>query len=284
MESSTKCDSCQTQILNKKTQKKCLACTNGVNYCSEECQKKHWKKHKRSCNLSKVCVVEFDQIQERDYALQDFSAKAGWQKCKVTSHLGVPLIVKKIESKNKIRTNKIGRVLMVEPDETLIANELFECVDNGEVLIKSKDETFVPYKQSTKAFRSSNNKQGIMMFAREDRRDLTSEMLTDLFNYVYKLTEFYSSGLDSIHEAKQMKEMCTSAIFNKFQDQMTHNTRKEIAKFNIRNYPPANSRSRNDSRSSSSSYGGYYDDDDGEDLADTLGMFLFAKMLFGNRF
>ena len=83
MESSTKCDSCQTQILNKKTQKKCLACTNGVNYCSEECQKKHWKKHKRSCNLSKVCVVEFDQIQERDYALQDISAKAGWQKCKI---------------------------------------------------------------------------------------------------------------------------------------------------------------------------------------------------------
>jgi hypothetical protein len=56
-------------------------------------------------------VVEYDQIQERDYALFDINnPKAGWKKCSVPAALGIPLFYKRLlttKAKDK-QANKFG--------------------------------------------------------------------------------------------------------------------------------------------------------------------------------
>jgi hypothetical protein len=229
----SKCDSCKTQeaILN------CGACEK-VNYCSENCKKKHWKKHKTLCRLTKVCVLDNDEIQERDYALIDTSESSGWQKCQVPTRLGIPLIFKRLESK-RVRSNKFGQILMVQPDIDLFEKDLYEVVngDDDEDLVVKHDHGFSLYKWSDKAWRAdlTNDKHGILMFAREDRQDLNSDMVTDLFNYIYEIMEFYNQkNPDSL---KHVKQMCMQSYFNSFRTSMTTNLRRQMTKLNLKKYP-----------------------------------------------
>jgi hypothetical protein len=230
----SKCESCKTQnaAIN------CGACEK-VKYCSEVCQKKHWKKHKSSCRLTKVCVIENEEIQERDYALIDLSESSGWQTCQVPNKLGIPLIFKQLESK-RMRSNKFGHILMVEPDMSLLENDLYEVVngdDDDDDLVVKHENGFLPYKWSEKAWRAdlTNDKHGILMFALKDRQDLSADTLTDLFNYIYEIMEFYSQKTSE--SLKHVKKMCIQSYFSDFRKSMTTHLRRQMTKLNYKKYP-----------------------------------------------
>jgi TPR repeat protein len=46
------CNGCQASF-RRHTLKACQACSGGAHYCSRECQKKHWKAHKKTCNQTR---------------------------------------------------------------------------------------------------------------------------------------------------------------------------------------------------------------------------------------
>jgi hypothetical protein len=215
-----KCFSCQKENGTLE----CAACQN-IWYCSETCKKNHWKKHKTKCCLAKVCVIEGDHIQERDYALFDINESQEWQKCKVPALFGIPLMYKKLSTKRP-KANKLGQVLRVEPDENLV-NEVFKVVNDKEdeddddddeyecdddddddddddiedyeakemkMVIKHADPKigFVKYEWSKTAWRvdKESDKLGTMMFARADRKDLNSNDIYDLFITFMSLWSF----------------------------------------------------------------------------------------------
>lgn len=250
----SKCESCKTQeaVLD------CKACDK-VKYCSENCQKKHLKKHKTHCRLTKVCVVDNDQIQERNYALIDTSESNGWRVCEVPNTLGIPLIYKKLESK-RMRSNKLGHILMIKPDEELLKSDLYEVVnicgkdsDNEELVVKH-DNDYLPYRWSEEAWRAdlTNDKHGMLMFARTDRQDLTSDMLIDLCNYIYEIMEFYNQN--TIESLKRVKYMCIDSSFSDFRAHMTTHLRRQMTKLNLKKYPHCISGKRST----------YEDDEEGE--------------------
>lgn len=53
---------CENETCLKKGIKMCKSCLF-FTYCSPECQKAHWKKHKRLCKQINYCMVELERKQ-----------------------------------------------------------------------------------------------------------------------------------------------------------------------------------------------------------------------------
>lgn len=66
--SNKKCNHCKKEFSKKRTCSKCRL----VFYCNEECQKKHWKKHKEYC-CKKYCKIE-----SIPYVITDFRYSIMW--------------------------------------------------------------------------------------------------------------------------------------------------------------------------------------------------------------
>jgi hypothetical protein len=130
---------------------------------------------------------------------------------------------------------------MVKPDESLLQNELFEVV-NAEseqcMVLKDPDSKkgFVSYKWDQHAWRADlrSDKHGILLFARKDKQPLTSELLTDLFNYIYEMMEYYHNGKRHPHSLKHLQHMCSPESFTSFTFDMDTQTRRDMAKSNLR--------------------------------------------------
>ena len=161
----TRCSSCDQSFPSLK---KCAHCLQ-VSYCSTECQRQHWKVHKKECQVSVDVVVLNGRVATLEkHLVSGFTPKNGWLKlCPVPTMLGIPLVVK------TIRPYPNYNVVNSQP---------------AVFLLTEPNTGFAPI--GWQLGRSCN--KGMLGFARTDGIPFTTHAYSELQDFLYNLMDTYS--------------------------------------------------------------------------------------------
>ena len=183
------CDYCQK--LNPA--KRCSAC-HQASYCTIDCQKLDWKKHKLVCSKQqsdtktmRVCLVDGAKVSEESVSLEqkDLADRTIWHKCVVPTMLGVPLVVKRVGPSKEKQNREIAVFMMVDPVTGLAPLQWMS---------------------------SAHQKLGVLMFARTDGLDLNSNFFWTVYSYIYELMDLYGDGREDYVQKHKLNPLA----FNDF--------------------------------------------------------------------
>ena len=248
MTSVKKCNTCESLEATKR----CSACLK-VAYCSQACQKEDWKSHRLVCTKNAtVVLVEGEEFVEKRVDLEEMSSANGWTECEVTQLFGIRLKYKRMPGLLKPGAKEIARVLLVEPDRTLLSGPIDIKSDPGtqyhRILVSDaytgarKDFVW-----SDRAWKILNHTKslGPLMFARADKSDFSRELFCDLVNYTYDMMEYYHHGKAFVVGIRKNKEFATPQEFQKHVRYMTSELREECMEMNLKKFPECTSNQEN---------------------------------------
>lgn len=207
---------------------RCSAC-KCVYYCSANCQKSDWSKHKPECQ-KKQKDVKPEEVKPKEIAPEEIKPKEvkskevrqvtvvvaegtlaneikmpetelgldkGWKLCKVPALFGVPLMYKRLSYLKQKPANERSIFLLVEPKSGLADPEFQMQV-------------------------------GRMAFAKTDLSDFSSDLYWDVYSYCYHLMDFY--GEDDFKFEQFKKRKLIPEAFRRYQAQ-EHSSQQQYQQF-----------------------------------------------------
>ena len=195
-----------------------------------------------------VVIVDGENVIEKRVDLENMTTSGGWTECEVTLLFGIRLKYKRMYGPINHDTKEIARVLLVEPDRSLLIGPIHINNDTRSIFqrifvsdaITSERKLFI-WSNKAWTFLNHTKSLGPLMFARADKSNFSKDLFLDLVNYTYDMMEYYHNGKTFVAGIRKNQKYATQQEFQKYLRNLTPDLRAGHLEMNLDKYPECTS-------------------------------------------